>query len=157
MRLTRVCQRNNYPAVVTHAPDEWMQNADTGCIPVPCYCSQHLTVAAWFVSSAKHRTNESDQANRKTKLSIAHKRPPNSYKLSYCFTPVVDQHTYIYTARTRDYSIIFCYWIAVDLSDALDIGLPYIDHSHHNILINRLSSGFGIHGSVFNWFMSYLS
>ena len=46
-----------------------------------------------------------------------------------------------YTSRAR----ISC---LLDLSAAFD-------HIDHNILITRLSSWFGIHGSVLNWFKSY--
>ena len=35
--------------------------------------------------------------------------------------------------------------------------LPSQYFDHHNILITRLSSWFGIHGSVISWFKSYLS
>jgi len=37
------------------------------------------------------------------------------------------------------------------------LDLSAIDTIDHNILISRLSSWFGIHGSVFNWFKSYLT
>ena len=51
-----------------------------------------------------------------------------------------------------------CYRFTKKISCLCLLDLPAaLDTTDHNILITRLSSWFGIHGSVLNWFKSYLS
>ena len=76
----------------------------------------------------------------------------NSHQSAYCKhhsteTALLYIHDHLVSAIGSQKVSCFC---LLDLSAALD---P-IDH---DILITRLSSWFGIHGSVLSWFRSYLS
>ena len=76
----------------------------------------------------------------------------NPHQSAYCKhhsteTALLYIHDHVISAIGSQKVSYLCF---LDLSAAFDT----IDH---NILITRLSSWFGIHGSVFSWFKSYLS
>jgi len=82
-----------------------------------------------------------------TSNSLLNSHQAANFKVHSTETALVYIHDHFVSAIGSQKVSCLC---LLDLSAAFDT----IDH---DILINRLSSGFGIHGSVPSWFKSYLS
>jgi len=103
------------------------------------YSTQNLYV----ISKIVERVVKSRPTDHLTSNSLL-----NSHQSAYC-----KQHS---TETAHDYLVSAIGSQKVSCLCLLDLSAAF-DTIDHDILITRLSSWFGIHGSVLSWFKSYLS